>query len=85
MTTSKIIIIKDLLDTKARKEKELQFYHEELKKLQDRMHWLQMEIRLTSDIIDMIEREKIIDIKEMIKNGHDWIIIRITLLGEQLP
>jgi hypothetical protein len=68
MTTSKIIIIKDLLDTKARKEKELQFYQEELKKLQDRMHWLQMEIRLTSDIIDMIEKEKIIDIKEMIKN-----------------
>lgn len=67
MTTSKIIIIKDLLDTKARKEKELQFYQEELKKLQDRMHWLQMEIRLTSDIIDMIEKEKIIDIKEMIK------------------
>jgi len=32
------------------------------------MHWLQMEIRLTSDIIDMIEKEKIIDIKEMIKN-----------------
>ena len=68
MTTSKIIIIKDLLDTKARTEKELQFYQEELTKLQDRMHWLQMEIRLTSDIIDMIEKEKIIDIKEMIKN-----------------
>lgn len=67
MTTSKIIIIQDLLDTRARKEKELQFYQEELKKLQDRMHWLQMEIRLTSDIIDMIEKEKIIDIKEMIK------------------
>lgn len=67
MTTSKIIIIQDLLDTRARKEKELQFYQEELKKLQDRMHWLQMEIRLTSDIIDMIEREKIVDIKEMIK------------------
>lgn len=67
MTTSKIIIIQDLLDTRARKEKELHFYQEELKKLQDRMHWLQMEIRLTSDIIDMIEKEKIIDIKEMIK------------------
>lgn len=62
-----IIIIQDLLDTKARKEKELTFYMEELKKLQDKMKWLKMEIKLTEDIIEMIEREKIVDIKEMIK------------------
>lgn len=67
MANSNIIIIHDLLATKERKEKELQFYHEELKKLEERMHWLRMEIKLTNDIIKMIEREQILDIKTLIK------------------
>ena len=71
MSDSKVIIISDLLDTRARKEKELAFYQDELRKLEEKMKWLKMEIRLTSDIITMIEKEKIIDIKEMIKNAHD--------------
>jgi len=71
MSDSKVIIISDLLDTRARKEKELAFYQDELRKLEEKMKWLKMEIRLTSDIIIMIEKEKIIDIKEMIKNAHD--------------
>lgn len=62
-----IIIIQDLLDTKARKIKELYFYNEELKKLQEKMKWLKMEIKLTEDIIAMIEREKMVDIKELLK------------------
>jgi len=62
-----IIIIQDLLDTKARKIKELHYYNDELKKLQEKMKWLKMEIKLTEDIIVMIEREKIVDIKELLK------------------
>jgi len=62
-----IIVIKDLLDTKERKLKELNYYNEELKKLQEKMKWLKMEIKLTEDIIVMIEREKIVDIKELLK------------------
>jgi len=31
------------------------------------MKWLKMEIKLTEDIIVMIEREKIVDIKELLK------------------
>jgi hypothetical protein len=67
MSDAKIIIIKDLLDTKARKERELAYYQEELRKLEEKMHWLRMEIKLTSDIINMIEKEKMVDIMEMIK------------------
>jgi len=67
MDESKIIIFKDLLDTKARKEKELAFYTQELKKLQEKMHYIQLEIKLTSDIIHMIEREKIVDINNYSK------------------
>jgi hypothetical protein len=64
MSDSKVIIISDLLDTRARKEKELAFYQDELRKLEEKMKWLRMEIKLTSDIITMIEKEKVLDIKE---------------------
>jgi predicted nucleic acid-binding Zn-ribbon protein len=56
--SAKLIIISDLLDTKARKEKELAFYNEQLRELQGKMFWVQKEIDLTTDIIDMIEKRK---------------------------
>lgn len=63
----KIILFQDLLDSKARKEKELEFYNEELKKLQSKMYDLQKEIVLTNDIIKLIETERLIDLKEVMK------------------
>lgn len=60
-----IIIIQDLLETKSRKEKELAFYQEELRKLQEKMHYIKLEIQLTSDIILMIENEKIMDLRKL--------------------
>lgn len=66
MTNPKIIILSDLMQSRARKERELAYYQDELKKLEERMHWLKLEIRLTNDIIDMIEKEKIIDIRNWI-------------------
>jgi hypothetical protein len=65
MSENKIIVIKDLLDTKARKEKELAFYQDELKKLQEKMHYIQLEIQLTSDIIVMIENERLMDLRKL--------------------
>ena len=67
MSESNIIVIQDLLDTRARKEKELAFYQEELRKLQEKMHFIKLEIRLTSDIISMIENEKILEVSKKIK------------------
>jgi predicted nuclease with TOPRIM domain len=68
MTDSKLIIISDLLDTKARKEKELAFYNEQLKELQAKMYWVKKEIDLTNNIIEMIEKEKVMDIQKWIKD-----------------
>lgn len=62
----KLIIISDLLDSKKRKEQELKFYQDQLNELQTKMIWLKKEIQLTNEIIKMIEKEKVIDIKEMI-------------------
>ena len=59
----KIILITDLIDTKRRKEKELIFYNEELNKLHEKMGYLKLEIRLTNDIIHMIEQERVKDLR----------------------
>ena len=67
MQKSNIIIIQDLLDTKARKERDLIFYQEELRKLQEKMHYVQLEIQLTTDIIVMIENEKMMDLRKINK------------------
>jgi len=67
MTDPKLIIISDLLDTRARKQKELQFYTEQLKELQAKMYWVKKEIDLTTNIIDMIEKEKVLDLQKWMK------------------
>jgi hypothetical protein len=69
--TAKLIIISDLLDTKARKEKELAFYNEQLRELQGKMFWVQKEIDLTTDIIDMIQKEKMMDLQRWMKEKNN--------------
>jgi hypothetical protein len=64
---TKLILISDILETKLRKEKELQFYQEELEKLKQKMFFLQKDIDITNIIIDMIEKEKVVDIKEQME------------------
>ena len=64
---SEIIMISDLLDIRARKQQELEFYNQQLKELQVKMIFIQQEINLTNKIITMIEHEQIIDIGLHIK------------------
>lgn len=61
---SDIILINDLVDLRARKRKELEFYNNQLEELRTKMFFIQKEIDLTSDIIDMIEKEKMLDLRE---------------------
>jgi len=63
MVVKKIILITDLIDSKKRKEQELIFYNDELNKLHDKMNYLRQEIKLTNDIIHMIEQERIKDLR----------------------
>lgn len=64
---SEILMISDLLDIRARKQQELEFYNQQLDELQLKMVFIQQEITLTNRIIDMIEKEQIIDIGLHIK------------------
>ena len=60
----KIIFLTDLIATKVRKEKELEYYQVELQKLQEKMFYVKKEIDLTKTIINIIEDEKVIDVRE---------------------
>jgi hypothetical protein len=61
---TKLILITDFIEQKLRKEKELEYYIEELKKLQVKIGYLEREVGLTNQIIDMIKTEQIYDVKE---------------------
>ena len=61
---SEIILITDLIDLKKRKEHELEFYRKQLDELMLRMSFIQHEIKITNQIIVMIEHEKIMEIKK---------------------
>lgn len=64
---SLIVDITDIYEQRDRKEKELQFYQEELEKLMTKMGMIQREIGVTETIIKMIEKEQIYDLKEAIE------------------
>jgi hypothetical protein len=64
----RLILLQDIYDMRKRKQDELEFYHKELEKLQIKMSTIRVEMDLTNRIIDMIEGEKIIDIKKLIED-----------------
>ncbi len=65
----KLILIRDFIEQKLRKEKELEFYLRELEDLQRKIGYLRSEVTLTNTIINMIKHEQIYDVKEeMIAN-----------------
>jgi hypothetical protein len=61
---SDIILINDLVDLRKRKRQELEFYNKQLEELRVKMFFIKKEIDLTSEIIDMIEKEKMLDLRE---------------------
>ena len=71
---NKLIVLTDVIETKLRKEKELEFYQKELEKLQQKMFFLRKDIEITKLCIQIIEQEKVIDIREQMKTkfiGND--------------
>ena len=66
----RLILLQDIYDMRKRKQDELEFYHKELEKLQMKMSTIRVEMELTNRIIDMIEGEKIIDLKKLIGDSE---------------
>jgi hypothetical protein len=68
---SNLILISDIYKLREEKQKELEFYREKLEELQKKMFFLQKEVQLTNFIIDLIEKEKVQDIRDLIETKKD--------------
>ena len=64
--TAKLILLDDIYDMRKRKEEELVYYQEELRKLGVKLDLVRREINLTNQIIHMIQHEKVVDVKDRI-------------------
>lgn len=62
----KIISLKEMLESKQLKEKELLYYLDKLKEIQLKIGYLEFDLKLTKQIISMIEKDKIIEIDPQI-------------------
>lgn len=72
----KIIVLSELIENKLRKEQELVFYQEQLVAIQRKIANLQKDVDLTKLIIDIIETDNVIDIKEKVEKA-------IPVIGEK--
>lgn len=70
---SVIVDLTEIYEIRDRKERELAYYQKCLEELNVKMGFIQQEIRVTNDIIDMIEDEKVIDIQEHMLRKHNQL------------
>ena len=60
---NRIILLSEVLESKLRKERELEYYQRELVRIQERIGMLNQDLNLTKVIIEMIETETVKTIK----------------------
>jgi hypothetical protein len=61
----KLILLEDFLEQRLRKEQEISYYEEQMKEIEKKLFFLRKERELTATIIDMLTKEKVVDLKEM--------------------
>lgn len=61
-TDGKIISLTEVIESKVVKEKELEFYREQLREIQTKIGFLELDLKLTKQIISMIEEESVVSI-----------------------
>ena len=57
-----LVSLTDLIESRLRKQQEIDYYQEVLEKLQRKIGELSKEVNITSLIIDMIENERVLTI-----------------------
>lgn len=70
---AKIILLSDLKDLRAQKQQELKYYSERLDELNKKLFFINKEIQLTTFIIDLIEKENLVDLRKLIDGSADTI------------
>lgn len=66
-----IINLQEVYEIRDRKERELAYYAKQLEELHQKMGFIKQEINLTHTIIDIIETEKVVDLKEYVENKRN--------------
>ena len=62
--TSDIISLTELIESKLKKEQEIEYYRETLERLEKKIGFLSKEVSVTNIIIDMIEQERVLTLGE---------------------
>jgi hypothetical protein len=62
--TDNVISLTDLIESRLKKQREIEYYQETLEKLQRRISELDKEVGITTLIIDMIETERVLTLDE---------------------
>ena len=70
-----IISLTDLIESRLRKEQELEYYLEVLTQLEIKITYLRKEVSITNLIIDMIDKDKILEVGKKDKKAD---IIRLV-------
>ena len=70
---AKIILLSDLKDLRKQKEQELKYYSERLEELNKKLFFIRKEIELTNFIIDLIEKENLVDLRKLIDDSNNSI------------
>jgi hypothetical protein len=68
---AKIILLSDLKDLRKQKQQELTYYTERLEELNKKLYFIRKEIELTNFIIDLIEKENLVDLRKLIDDSTD--------------
>ena len=63
----KLILLEDFLEQRLRKEQEISYYEEQLQEIEKKLFFLRKERELTATIIDMLTKEKVVDLQEMVE------------------
>ena len=62
--TDNVISLTDLIESRLKKQREIEYYQETLVQLQRRIAELDKEVGITTLIIDMIETERVLTLDE---------------------
>jgi len=60
MSDKKVVSLSEVLKRKQDKEKELEMYRRHLSMIEDRMAFLEMDRKVTTEIIEMIENDAVV-------------------------
>ena len=60
-----IVFITDLIESKVRKEREIEYYEEKLKEIEKKLFFLKKEQNVTATILDIIQNEKVLEFKQV--------------------